>query len=259
MMTGRKTGLVLLGLAVAIAAGPTPAIADPIRQERVRFKPGASSATIEGRIKGAEIVDYILGARQGQSMNVSMATDNTANYFNILAPGETDVAVFNGSMAENQYEGILPATGDYKVRVYLMRSAARRNEVANYRLEMIIGAGEQGVRPDDENAASTASARAGRGDFDATGEIPCAQYAGQPMGQCPFGVARGGGGTATVVVTRPEGPTRALFFINGRFNSADTAQAEGYPAASATRESDLTVIRVGAERYEVPDAVIHGG
>ena len=46
--------------------------------------------------------------------------------------------MFNGSMAENQYEGTLPASGDYKVRVYLMRSAARRDEVAKYRPEMII-------------------------------------------------------------------------------------------------------------------------
>lgn len=34
-------------------------------------------------------------------------------------------------------------TGGYKIRVYLMRSAARRNETAKYRLEMIIsGAGD---------------------------------------------------------------------------------------------------------------------
>jgi hypothetical protein len=67
-----------------------------------------------------------------------MATDNGANYFNILAPGETVEAMFIGSTSGTQYEGTLPATGDYKIRVYMMRSAARRNEVANYRLEMIV-------------------------------------------------------------------------------------------------------------------------
>ena len=40
--------------------------------------------------------------------------------------------------AGNQFEGRLPASDDYKVGVYLMRSAARRDEIANYRLEMII-------------------------------------------------------------------------------------------------------------------------
>jgi hypothetical protein len=54
------------------------------------------------------------------------------------------VAMFNGSTGQNQYEGTLPESGDYKVRVYLMRSAARRNEAAKYRLEMIVsGAGHQ--------------------------------------------------------------------------------------------------------------------
>jgi hypothetical protein len=71
-------------------------------------------------------------------MNVRMGTDSTANYFHLLAPSEHEVAMFNGSMAENQHEGMLPASGDYKVGVYRMRSAARRDEVANYRLEMII-------------------------------------------------------------------------------------------------------------------------
>jgi hypothetical protein len=104
----------------------------------VHFAKGANSATIEGRIQGDMTIDYLLGAKQGQSMNVSMATDNGANYFNIIAPGKENEAMFIGSSAGNQFEGRLPASGDYKVRVYLMRSAARRDEIANYRLEMII-------------------------------------------------------------------------------------------------------------------------
>ena len=46
--------------------------------------------------------------------------------------------MFVSSSAGNQFEGRLPASGDYKVRVYLMRSAARRDEIANDRLEMSI-------------------------------------------------------------------------------------------------------------------------
>ena len=109
-----------------------------IHTERVHFAKGASSATVEGRIQGDMTIDYLLGARQGQSMNVSMASDNGANYFNIIAPGKADEAMFVGSSSGNQFEGRLPANGDYKVRVYLMRSAARRDEIANYRLEMSI-------------------------------------------------------------------------------------------------------------------------
>jgi hypothetical protein len=127
---------ILLSVLLAVA-GPLWA-RDEIRTERVHFKHGATSAVVEDSIKGYQTVDYVLGAKQGQTMNVSMATDNGANYFNILAPGENEVAMFNGSISGNQYEGTLPAHGDYKVRVYMMRSAARRDEVAKYRLEMII-------------------------------------------------------------------------------------------------------------------------
>lgn len=114
------------------------AVSDEIRTERVRFEKGAQSATVEASIKGYETVDYLLNAQKGQYMNVSMATQSGACYFNILAPGENEVAMFNGSTNGNQYEGVLSVGGDYKIRVYQMRSAARRNEVANYRLEMIV-------------------------------------------------------------------------------------------------------------------------
>jgi hypothetical protein len=38
-------------------------------------------------------------------MNVSMATDNGANYFNIIAPGKENEAMFVGSSSGNQFEG----------------------------------------------------------------------------------------------------------------------------------------------------------
>ena len=101
--------------------------------------------------------------------------------------------------------------------------------------------------------------RAGQGQFDATGAIPCAQHAGQPMGQCEFGVARAGGGYATVVVKRPDGRQRIIFFRMGRPIGADTSQAEGYPELRAIREGDLNLIRIGSERYEIPEAVVLGG
>jgi len=148
-----------LAIAALIAASASHAFAaDEIRSERVQFKPGTSSATVKGKIKGYEVVDYVLEAAKGQQMNVSLATDNTASYFNILAPGSTGAAMFIGSTKGNQFEGTLPAGGDYKIRVYMMRSAARRNEVANYRLEMIVtGAAESGASPAKDTANGSPS------------------------------------------------------------------------------------------------------
>jgi len=73
-----------------LSASPTFAERE-IRTEQVHFKPSTSSATVKGKIRGYEIVDYVLEAGKGQSMNVSMATDNLSSYFNILAPGDARV------------------------------------------------------------------------------------------------------------------------------------------------------------------------
>jgi hypothetical protein len=110
-----------------------------------------------------------------------------------------------------------------------------------------------------QTTEETAAARAGQGKFDATGQIPCAQNPSQPMIQCKFGVAREGNGNAAVVVTKPDGKTRAIFFVEGKANSADTSQADGYGEFKAERVGDLNKIQVGNERYEIPDAVIFGG
>ena len=79
------------------------------------------------------------------------------------------------------------------------------------------------------------------------------------MGQCDFGVARAGGGTAAVVVTLPDGRQRVIFFKTGKAVSANLSQADGNMSFSAGKEADLYLIRAGNERYEIPEAVIYGG
>ncbi len=103
------------------------------------------------------------------------------------------------------------------------------------------------------------AARAGQGQFDARAPIPCAQHQGQPMGQCQSRVARDPGGTATVVVTRPDGRTRAIFFEKGKAISADLSQADGSQHFRATKSGDLYKIEAGNERYEIPEAFVFGG
>lgn len=112
--------------------------------------------------------------------------------------------------------------------------------------------GSASMGPDDS------ALRAGEGRFDATGPLPCARYLGQPMGQCEFGVARAGGGYSTVVIKFPDGFARVIFFRMGRPIGADTSEAEGNKEFRATRENDLNFVRVGDERYEIPDVVILG-
>jgi hypothetical protein len=110
-----------------------------------------------------------------------------------------------------------------------------------------------------DSGRPTHSQRAGQGQFDARGPIPCAQHRGQPMGQCQMAVARDPGGSATVVVTRFDGRTRAIFFEKGKAISADLSQADGNMRFKATKEADLYKIQAGDERYEIPEAVVFGG
>lgn len=125
--------------------------------------------------------------------------------------------------------------------------------VAAY-LEPAVGPkGVVPVGPDDSPL------RASEGKFDATGKLPCAQAPAQPMGSCEFGVARAGGGYATVQVKKPDGRTRAIFFALGRPIGADSSQADGYGAFRASRAEGLHRIEVGKERYEIPVALVNGG
>ena len=125
-----------LMIAAASMCIVAPAVAQsPTRSERVQFPRGASSQIVRGTIRGYSTVDYIVGARAGQTLRASMRTGNASAYFNVVAPGAQS-AMFTGSNGGNSFSGRLPQTGDYRIRVYLMRNAARRGESATYALEI---------------------------------------------------------------------------------------------------------------------------
>lgn len=123
-----------------------PAMAFAASEPRIRhlsFKDG--HATVTGRIKGDADVDYRFSGAAGETAAIALTTNHRANYFNLMAPGETQTAFFVGSTSGDHYDGVLPTSGDYTVRVYLMRSAARRREAANYRLTISLG--QHGAAP----------------------------------------------------------------------------------------------------------------
>lgn len=250
---------VRIGLAVLVAAlsiHSAVVFAADTRHERVSFRAGASSATLKGTIKGYEIIDYLLGAKAGQTMNVTLKTSNGANYFNVLPPG-SDAAVARGDTSGNAWTGTLPVDGDYRVRVYLMRSAARRNEVANYTLTVGITGGPVGQR-------HSGDARFAGNSFHATGNVPCS-VGPDPKGsaQCSFGVIRGGPGNAEVhlappgfdVKLHPDKVEEVLTFTGNTVTSANPQHK-----VTAEKQGDEWSIGVNDFRfYIIPEAVILGG
>ncbi len=239
----RKTILACSMLSFAVSAVPA------LAQQRVpvQFAKGASSATMKGTIKGDQYRDYLVNARAGQTMTVTLTNPDGRAFFNVLPPGSADEAVFVGSSSGNSFRGPVPGNGNTTVRVYQMRVTARRGEVANYSLAVGVSGATSSSRPNDARVPGTG--------YNATAAIRCVAEPDKPMADCQAGVKRTGNGSGTVHVATPDGGSRVITFRNGKAVSSDS-QAGIY----SERRGDTSIVRVGTvEVYEIPDAFIVGG
>ena len=124
------------------------------------------------------------------------------------------------------------------------------------RAERLVPAqGPDGTTP---MGADDSKRRARKRDFDAKGEIPCAQERGQALGTCGAAVARSGGGDATVVATFANGFVRRLYFIHGEFVSASATMSGVGTDTDWRLEKGVHFIRVDDQRYELPNALVFG-
>lgn len=100
--------------------------------QRISFAPGATSATVNGSVRGYETRDYLLNAQRNQRMTVNLRSNSTFMQFAVLNPqGET---LYVGT----NWTGTLPSNGDYRVRVGLVRAEARRNGAGGFNLTVGI-------------------------------------------------------------------------------------------------------------------------
>lgn len=106
-------------------------------QQLLFFAAGASRVTKRGSIKGYDGITCRLGASAGQVMQVLFSPSNRSCHFNVIAPGQSEAA-FNGSISGNEYSANLARSRNYVVQVYMMRSAARRNETCKYSISFEI-------------------------------------------------------------------------------------------------------------------------
>lgn len=308
-----RTAALAFALLAAAAAGEA--------EQRVDLSGG--SAVLSGRIQGDGSTDYVLALPPGATLSVLMEASNASANFNLLAPGSGDEAYFIGSVEGAAYRGEVAAAGDHRMRVYLMRNAARRDEAAAYRIAVALSGpggfadGEAGgpdfwrvaglseggsvnlraaasteapvvmrfsngavlrnlgcatnaegrwcevERPDapadrgfifgrylrESAAPPPGDAKVGDTDFDAVGALRCDLDEG-----CPFGVVRQGGGDAVIRIEGAGGKTRII-----RFRTGAPVAVEDGAAFNASREGDATIIEIGTERYEIPDAAVTGG
>jgi hypothetical protein len=161
--------------------------------------------------------------------------------------------VFIGSTEGNRWTGLLAADGEYTIRVYLMRSAARRNETANYTLT--VGITGSATASPALGAAPASDAKVKGTPYHATGQVPCSMGSAPPgSAQCDFGVIRGKAGNAEVHLTPPGGLERVLTFIGAKVTS------DAGTRIKASKSGDLWSVEVNDyEHYRIPEAVISGG
>jgi len=124
LLHARSISLVAI-LFVLIQIYPTAASQKP--PQRIRFERGKSSAMIHGHIAGFDAQDYVVAAKTGQQMDIRLKASNPETYFVLYS--------INGRATDmnetDHYSLETTESGDYVIRVFMMRAAARRKGAAS--------------------------------------------------------------------------------------------------------------------------------
>lgn len=103
------------------------------KPERVRFQKGHTSTILKGRLVNYDAKDYLLGAAKGQTMKIKL--ESAEAYF-VVFPAKGEPLEMG---PRTDWSETLAESGDYVVRVFLMRGVARRKGSSpNYALKVEI-------------------------------------------------------------------------------------------------------------------------
>lgn len=216
----------------------------------IRLNAGEKPTTVNGVVAGYAHVDYHVRAGAGQLLKVVLKGSNGANQFNLLPPGSSGEAMFIGGHADHSFSGYLPGDGTYVIRVYLMRSAARRSEQSRFSLRVEVSGKPLLLLP------SGVDARIAGTPYHAQATIAC-QSPYSEARRCDASVIRRGhDGTATVDVRWDNAGKRTILFVAGKPVATDAVQAFTY---DRTDRGVYVMTFEGGERFDIPDALLTGG
>jgi hypothetical protein len=240
-----RTAYLIIATVFCLVVHPVAAAEGSTRA--VSFPQGKSLMTLKGQIAGRAYVDYVVRGKAGQTLSLSLSSNHLQTYFNLLPP-RSELAMRAGENAA--YKAMLPAAGDYIVRVYLMRAAGRRNERSDYSLQVGLAGKPLKPIPASRDALIPGTS------YHASATIRCVPFLKAAPESCEAFVTRYVGDQAATVEARSAtGPLRRILFIKGTPVASDAPDP-----MSAVREGDLSTVKFGAdERYEIPDALITGG
>ena len=121
--------LMLLPCSISLAQGGGKA-----EPQRIEFKRGANSTTINGKVRSTEEAEYVLSAKKGQKLTIRLSSmPKRSCVFDIKAPENADLGLEYD--ANYDYSGTLPKTGDYFINVVRPTTSPRS---ASYRLTITV-------------------------------------------------------------------------------------------------------------------------
>ena len=102
-------------LIIALCAAGTPAVQKGTHiTRRVKFARGQNSTVIKGQATWGASYIYLLHARAGQTLTVSIAG---VPVFRVVPPGARNYEALEGADNVKEWSGRLPRTGTYQINV----------------------------------------------------------------------------------------------------------------------------------------------
>ena len=109
----------ICGLFFFLLATAQPALAQgggKAEPNRIEFKPGATSTTINGVVHNDEQAEYVFSARRGQRLIIRLTNSPAkTSCFDLQGPDNVDLGLEYD--CNWKYSKVLPTTGDYFIRV----------------------------------------------------------------------------------------------------------------------------------------------
>jgi hypothetical protein len=120
----------LVAFVAAAQAAPAP--------KRLFFNHGSSSAYAADKLVGESAKDYILAVNAGQKITVTIASDDPAVRFNVIAAAGQAVLFDGRSEKQPAWSGTLDNEGEYIISVYAARAEPKPEQRARYRLTVTL-------------------------------------------------------------------------------------------------------------------------
>lgn len=132
VVTERSSNLIAQRSSGLLAQRSSSLIAQRSRIQRLRFAPGADSATIKTSVVNGTRDLYLVGAQKGQVMSIRIVSLEDNAVFDVVAPPNGTGKRQTLKQEAFTWSSTLSATGDYQIVV----GSTRGN--ASYRLQVTI-------------------------------------------------------------------------------------------------------------------------